>query len=67
MNEEQLQRQIMAIMAQIAKGESQQALMKIETLKEIIYQILDTTTQDKELVVYGKYLKIIEELQSKLD
>ncbi|MHC5308510.1 hypothetical protein ACYSNM_00200 [Myroides sp. LJL116] len=67
MNEEQVQRQIMAIMAQIAKGESQQALVKIETLKEIIYQVLDTTTQDKELAVYGKYLKIVEELQRKLD
>ncbi len=67
MKEQQLQGHIMGIMTLIAKDQKQEALVRIQTLKEIIFQELDTTVIDSELVLYGKYLKIIEQLQSKLD
>ncbi|MDR0229980.1 MAG: hypothetical protein LBI72_13115 [Flavobacteriaceae bacterium] len=61
-----VQEEIMTLMALIAQKRRDEAEIKIEQVFEIIHEGLDFSTNDEELVYWGKYLKIVEGLQHKL-
>lgn len=66
MQMDQIQSKIMGIMAIIAKGDNHQAIIKIQVLREIIYQELDSSVHDTQIVLLGKYLKILDQLEAKV-
>ncbi len=50
----------------IAQKDQLNAVRQIEQIKEMILEGLDHTADDEEVVKWSKYLKIVEELESKL-
>lgn len=63
---EKLQKEIMEIMTLINGNKKSEAALSIERVRLALYEVLDFTDDDEDLVRAGKFLKIIEELESKL-
>lgn len=63
---DELQREIMQLMVLMAKKDKIKSMSKIESIRGDLYDALDFTDNDDELVRIGKFLKIIEELEGKL-
>lgn len=63
---EKLQKEIMEIMTLIKGNKKSEAALSIERVRLALYEVLDFTDDDEDLVRAGKFLKIIEELESRL-
>lgn len=63
---EKLQKEIMEIMTLINGNKKSEAALSIERVRLALYEVLDFTDDDEDLVRAGKFLKIIEELESRL-
>lgn len=63
---EKLQKEIMGVMTLIKGNNKSEARLGIERVRLELYDVLDFTDDDEDLVRAGKFLKIIEELESKL-
>lgn len=63
---EEVQQQIMQLMVLIAQNKKSEASQAIENIEEVINEGLDFAQTDDEVVHWGKFLKIIEELKLKV-
>ncbi|WP_121964289.1 hypothetical protein [Myroides sp. N17-2] len=63
---EEVQQQIMQLMVLIAQNKKSEASKAIENIEEAINEGLDFAQTDEEVVHWGKFLKIIEELKLKI-
>ncbi|WP_430614347.1 hypothetical protein [Flavobacterium sp. JP2137] len=63
---ENTQREIMQLMVSIAQNDRANSERQLEEIKTMILDGLDHTADDEELVKWGKFLKIVEELETKL-
>lgn len=63
---EEVQQQIMQLMVLIAQNKKSEASQAIENIEEVINEGLDFAQTDDEVVHWGKFLKIIEELKQKV-
>ncbi|MGL4582536.1 MAG: hypothetical protein ACRCVU_06090 [Flavobacterium sp.] len=63
---EEVQQQIMQLMVLIAQNKKSEASKAIENIEEAINEGLDFAQTDEEVVHWGKFLKIIEELKLKV-
>ncbi|AJA68150.1 hypothetical protein HX045_10410 [Myroides odoratimimus] len=63
---EEVQQQIMQLMVLIAQNKKEEASVAIEKIEESINDGLDYAQTDDEVVRWGKFLKIIEELKQKI-
>jgi len=58
---------IMQLMVSVAQADRLKAEVQIQEIRELIFEEMDITTDDEELVQWGKYLKIVAELEAKLN
>ena len=63
---EEVQQQIMQLMVLIAQNKKSEASKAIENIEEAINEGLDFAQTDEEVVHWGKFLKIIEQLKLKI-
>ncbi|EKB02839.1 hypothetical protein HMPREF9711_02916 [Myroides odoratimimus CCUG 3837] len=63
---EEVQQQIMQLMVLIAQNKKEEASVAVEKIEESINEGLDYAQTDDEVVRWGKFLKIIEELKQKI-
>ncbi|MDR0195110.1 MAG: hypothetical protein LBI73_08285 [Myroides sp.] len=63
---EEVQQQIMQLMVLIAQNKKSEVSTAIEKIEESINDGLDFAKTDEEVVHWGKFLKIVEELKLKL-
>lgn len=63
---EEVQQQIMQLMVLIAQNKKSEASKAIVNIEEAINDGLDFAQTDDEVVHWGKFLKIIEELKLKV-
>ncbi|WP_025125217.1 hypothetical protein [Myroides odoratimimus] len=63
---EEVQQQIMQLMVLIAQNKKEEASVAVEKIEESINDGLDYAQTDDEVVRWGKFLKIIEELKLKI-
>lgn len=63
---EEVQQQIMQSMVLIAQNKKSEASAAIEKIEEEINEGLDFAKTDEEVVHWGKFLRIVEELKQKL-
>ncbi|MEC4051563.1 hypothetical protein VSP10_02055 [Myroides odoratimimus] len=63
---EEVQQQIMQLMVLIAQNKKEEASVAVEKIEESINDGLDYAQTDDEVVRWGKFLKIIEELKQKI-
>lgn len=63
---ESTQKHIMQLMVTIAQNDHQNAKIQLDEIREMILEGLDYTADDEELVKWSKFLKIVDELETKL-
>ncbi len=63
---EKLEQEVMQLLVLVAQKKSDEAIEKITILREDIYEQLDFAQADEEIVRYGKFLKILEDLENKI-
>ncbi|MHC5202015.1 hypothetical protein [Myroides sp. LJL119] len=66
MEGDQIQRRIMALVAKVDKGNLAYADSEIESLRELINDELDQSTLDQQIVLLGKYLKILDQIEVRI-
>lgn len=63
---ESAQIHIMQLMVTIAQNDHQNAKLQLDEIREMILEGLDHAAADEELVKWSKFLKIVDELETKL-
>ena len=63
---ERLEQEVMQLLVWVAQKKTAEAKEKITLLREEIYEQLDFAQADEEIVRYGKFLKILEDLEKKI-
>lgn len=58
--------EIMALMALVEQKKMDVAQVKVDAIVEMIHTGLDFAESDEDLVLWGKFLKIVEALQVKI-
>lgn len=51
----------------IAKKENEKAIFKISTLNELLDELFDFSTSDRDLVSISQYKKLVKQLEKKLN